>query len=67
MLEIRESDLDTEFIKHPTATYDLRSGAKMEHKPEHFITKETAVEREQPVWMNGKMPLTPFLEGQTVD
>jgi P4 family phage/plasmid primase-like protien len=46
MLEIRESDLDTDefLLNTPTATYDLRSGAKMEHKPEHFITKETAVE-----------------------
>jgi len=46
MLEIRQSDLDTDvfLLNTPTATYDLRSGTKMEHKPEHFITKETAVE-----------------------
>ncbi|MFY9118889.1 MAG: phage/plasmid primase, P4 family [Syntrophomonadaceae bacterium] len=46
MLEIRQSDLDTnEFLLNtPKGTYDLRSGARVEHNPEHFITKETAVE-----------------------
>ena len=46
MLEIRQSDLDTnEFLLNtPKATYDLRTGARMKHDPAYFITKETAVE-----------------------
>lgn len=46
MLEIRQSDLDTnEFLLNtPKGTYDLRTGAKMKHNPNHFITKETAVD-----------------------
>ena len=46
MLEIRQSDLDTDefLLNTPKGTYDLRLGTKVEHDPNHFITKETAVE-----------------------
>jgi putative DNA primase/helicase len=46
MLEIRQSDLDTDefLLNTPKGTYDLRLGTKVEHDPNHFITKETTVE-----------------------
>lgn len=46
MLEINQSALDiNEFLLNtPKATYDLWTGARMKHAPDHFITKETAVD-----------------------
>lgn len=48
MLEVEQRNLDAnEFMLNtPTLTYDLRQGTKfpMEHRPEHFITKQTTVD-----------------------
>lgn len=48
MLEVEQRNLDAnEFMLNtPTLTYDLRQGTMfpMEHRPEHFITKQTTVD-----------------------
>lgn len=48
MLEVEQRNLDADefMLNTPTLTYDLRQGIKfpMEHRPEHFITKQTAVD-----------------------
>jgi putative DNA primase/helicase len=69
MLEIKESDLDTnEFLLNtPKATYDLRTGARLEHDPNHFITKVTAVEPDtagMDIWLEALN--TFFLQDQSL-
>lgn len=48
MLEVEQRNLDADefMLNTPTLTYDLRQGTKfpMEHRPEHFITKQTTVD-----------------------
>lgn len=48
MLEVEQRNLDADefMLNTPTLTYDLRQGIKfpMEHRPEHFITKQTTVD-----------------------
>lgn len=48
MLEVEQRTLDADefLLNTPTYTYDLRQGihAPLEHKPEHFITKQTTVD-----------------------
>ena len=48
MLEVEQRNLDADefMLNTPTFTYDLRQGIKfpMEHRPEHFITKQTTVD-----------------------
>jgi P4 family phage/plasmid primase-like protien len=48
MLEVEQRHLDADefMLNTPTLTYDLRQGIKfpMEHRPEHFITKQTTVD-----------------------
>lgn len=48
MLEVEQRNLDTDefLLNTPSRTYDLRHGLdfSIEHKPEHFITKQTAVD-----------------------
>ena len=48
MLEVEQRNLDADefMLNTPTLTYDLRQGIKfpMEHRPEHFITKQTSVD-----------------------
>lgn len=48
MLEVEQRTLDADefLLNTPTYTYDLRRGihAPLEHKPEHFITKQTTVD-----------------------
>lgn len=48
MLEVEQRNLDADefLLNTPTLTYDLRQGLKfpLEHRPEHFITKQTAVD-----------------------
>lgn len=48
MLEVEQRNLDADefLLNTPTLTYDLRQGLKFpqEHRPEHFITKQTAVD-----------------------
>lgn len=48
MLEVEQRNLDADefMLNTPTLTYDLRHGTKfpMEHRPEHFITKQTTVD-----------------------
>lgn len=48
MLEVEQRNLDADefMLNTPTLTYDLRRGIKfpMEHRPEHFITKQTTVD-----------------------
>lgn len=48
MLEVEQRNLDADefMLNTPTLTYDLRQGVKfpMEHRPEHFITKQTTVD-----------------------
>lgn len=48
MLEVEQRNLDADefMLNTPTLTYDLRQGTKfpMEHRPEHFITKQTIVD-----------------------
>lgn len=48
MLEVEQRKLDADefMLNTPTLTYDLRQGTKfpMEHRPEHFITKQTTVD-----------------------
>lgn len=48
MLEVEQRNLDADefMLNTPTRTYDLRQGTKfpMEHRPEHFITKQTTVD-----------------------
>lgn len=48
MLEVEQRNLDADefMLNTPTLTYDLRQGTKypLEHRPEHFITKQTTVD-----------------------
>lgn len=48
MLEVEQRNLDADefMLNTPTLTYDLRQGTKfpMEHRPEHFITKQATVD-----------------------
>lgn len=48
MLEVEQRKLDADefMLNTPTLTFDLRQGLKfpMEHRPEHFITKQTTVD-----------------------
>ena len=48
MLEVEQRNLDADefMLNTPTLTYDLIQGTKfpMEHRPEHFITKQTIVD-----------------------
>ena len=48
MLEVEQRNLDADefMLNTPTLTYDLRQGIKfsIEHRPEHFITKQTTVD-----------------------
>lgn len=48
MLEVEQRNLDADefLLNTPTLTYDLRQGlnSPSEHRPEHFITKQTAVD-----------------------
>ena len=48
MLEVEQRNLDADefMLNTPTLTYDLRQGTKfpIEHRPEHFITKQTTVD-----------------------
>ena len=48
MLEVEQRNLDADefMLNTPTLNYDLRQGIKfpMEHRPEHFITKQTTVD-----------------------
>ena len=48
MLEVEQRNLDADefMLNTPTRTYDLRQGTKypLEHRPEHFITKQTTVD-----------------------
>ena len=48
MLEVEQRNLDADefMLNTPTLTYDLRQGITfpMEHRPEHFITKQTTVD-----------------------
>lgn len=48
MLEVEQRNLDADefMLNTPTLTYDLRQGIKlpMDHRPEHFITKQTTVD-----------------------
>lgn len=48
MLEVEQRNLDADefMLNTPTLTYNLRQGIKfpMEHRPEHFITKQTTVD-----------------------
>lgn len=48
MLEVEQRNLDADefMLNTPTLTYDLRQGTEfpMEHRPEHFITKQTTVD-----------------------
>ena len=48
MLEVEQRNLDADefMLNTPALTYDLRQGIKfpMEHRPEHFITKQTTVD-----------------------
>lgn len=48
MLEVEQRNLDSDefMLNTSTLTYDLRNGIKfpMEHRPEHFITKQTTVD-----------------------
>lgn len=48
MLEVEQRHLDADefMLNTPTLTFDLRQGTKfpMEHRPEHFITKQTTVD-----------------------
>lgn len=48
MLEVEQRNLDADefMLNTPTLSYDLRQGIKfpMEHRPEHFITKQTTVD-----------------------
>lgn len=48
MLEVEQRTLDADefLLNTPTLTYDLRQGMNYpsEHRPEHFITKQTAVD-----------------------
>lgn len=48
MLEVEQRNLDADefMLNTPTLTFDLRQGTKftMEHRPEHFITKQTTVD-----------------------
>lgn len=48
MLEVEQRNLDADefMLNTPTLTYDLRQGTKfpMEHRPEHFIIKQTTVD-----------------------
>lgn len=48
MLEVEQRNLDADefMLNTPTLTFDLRQGIKfpMEHRPEHFITKQTTVD-----------------------
>lgn len=48
MLEVEQRNLDADefMLNTPTLTYDLRQGIKfpMEHRPDHFITKQTTVD-----------------------
>ena len=48
MLEVEQRNLDADefMLNTPTLTYDLRQGTMfpMEHRPEHFITKQTTVD-----------------------
>ena len=45
-VEQRNLDADEFMLNTPTLTYDLRQGIKfpIEHRPEHFITKQTTVD-----------------------
>lgn len=48
MLEVEQRNLDSDefMLNTPTLTYDLRQGLKfpIEHRPEHLITKQTAID-----------------------
>lgn len=48
MLEVEQRNLDSDefMLNTPKLTYDLRQGLKfpMEHRPEHFITKQTSID-----------------------
>lgn len=48
MLEVEQRNLDADefMLNTPALTYDLRQGTMfpMEHRPEHFITKQTTVD-----------------------
>ena len=48
MLEVEQRNLDSDefMLNTPKLTYDLRQGLKfpMEHRPEHFITKQTSLD-----------------------
>lgn len=48
MLEVDQRNLDSDefMLNTPKLTYDLRQGLKfpMEHRPEHFITKQTSLD-----------------------
>lgn len=46
MLEIKQEDLDVNgfLLNTPSCTIDLKTGRKLDHSPDHFITKETAVD-----------------------
>ncbi|MFG5401358.1 phage/plasmid primase, P4 family [Enterococcus faecalis] len=48
MLEVEQRNLDADefMLNTPTLTYDLRQGTKypLEHRSEHFITKQTTVD-----------------------
>lgn len=45
LVEIDPMDLDADafLLNTPSGTYDLRTGHRFGHDPEHFITKQTAV------------------------